>query len=139
MRLLDVQTLQIQGTVGKADLKAEWGVDDPNRKSSEQAADAENVDNKFDEGTGAEAIRQREQGQSSNGRASPEQTMIMRPWLKERRTGAFVRTFYLPSAIDTNGIRARLSQGLLKIVIPKMRESVLHVKKQDIEIEATEY
>jgi HSP20 family protein len=139
MHLLDGQTLQIQGTIGKADLKAEWGIGDPNRKSSEQAADAENVDNKFDEGTGAEAIQERERGQSSNARASPEQTMIMRPWLKERRTGAFVRTFYLPSAIDTHGISARLSQGLLNIVIPKMRASVLHVKEQDIEIEATEY
>jgi HSP20 family protein len=143
MHWLDGRTLQIQGDTGKTDLKAEWDIETSDRRPSEQAVDVEHVDNnKFDKRTSSDkvqAVQEREQGQSSGTRTSPEQTMVVRSWLKERRTGVFVRTFYLPSAVDTNGIRARLSQGLLEIVIPKMRESVLDVKEKDIEIETTEY
>jgi HSP20 family molecular chaperone IbpA len=50
-----------------------------------------------------------------------------------------VRTFYLPSAVDTSGIKARLSQGLLKFMVPKKNESVLNSKNNDVAIETTEH
>lgn len=41
--------------------------------------------------------------------------------LKERRTGAFQRTFTLPVDIDVEGCKARLEHGLLRIDVPKMK------------------
>lgn len=140
---LDGQTLKIQGNIAKTDLKAEWNTDTHDSRSSEHTVDVEPVDNNnFDERTGSdkiEAVRECEQGQPSSARTSPEQTVIVRSWLNERQTGVFARTFYLPSAVDTSGIKARLSQGLLKIMVPKKSESVLNLKDNEVAIESTEY
>lgn len=53
-----------------------------------------------------------------------------RCWVSERTVGEFQRSFSLPGAVDIDGVKASLENGLLKIVVPK-REVV---KGKKIEI-----
>lgn len=39
---------------------------------------------------------------------------------KERATGKFSRQFYLPKSVDADAITARMDNGVLQIVIPKV-------------------
>ncbi|KAF2182565.1 HSP20-like chaperone, partial [Zopfia rhizophila CBS 207.26] len=43
-------------------------------------------------------------------------------WLSERRVGLYQRTFTFPADVDASQVRARLGQGLLRILVPKIRE-----------------
>ncbi|KAF1839282.1 HSP20-like chaperone, partial [Decorospora gaudefroyi] len=40
-------------------------------------------------------------------------------WLNERRDGMYVRNFSFPAPVNTDAIQARLSRGLLRIMVPK--------------------
>jgi hypothetical protein len=110
---------------------------------SEHAVDVELVDNNnLDKQTGSDntkAVQECEQGQLSSARTSLGQTVTVITWINKRQTGVFVRTFYLPSVVGTSGIKARLSQGLLKVMVPKRNESVLISKNNDVAIETTGY
>lgn len=52
----------------------------------------------------------------------------------ERNFGKFSRTFSLPNSVDTNGIRASMKEGVLRIEIPKKEEvkpKVIKVTRED--------
>ena len=115
----------------ETDLRAEWGVDVPDSRPSEKAEDYKDLDNKYDEQYGSGEIvpvQGQEQGQRGSNGVSAEKAVMVRSWLSERQAGVYVRTFYLPAAVKTDGIQARLSQGLLKIMVPKMDESLFNTK-----------
>jgi HSP20 family protein len=44
----------------------------------------------------------------------------------ERFCGSFVRSFALPKPVDTDGIRARLKNGVLEVTLPKLAEARRH-------------
>jgi HSP20 family protein len=45
-------------------------------------------------------------------------------WLRrERRSGAFERSFMLPDAVDADRVEARFEQGVLEVRIPKVDRS----------------
>jgi HSP20 family molecular chaperone IbpA len=144
LQWIDGRTLRVQGTVHKVDLKKEWGVDAVGER---------------DEVYGLNDMGQRkemhEDGVSSNGlnasgevivAAGPTSAITPSPalasattsriWLNERRTGLFIRSFSFPVPVNTEGIQARLSQGLLSIVVPKTDQSVF--KNKDIHVEMPE-
>jgi HSP20 family protein len=50
----------------------------------------------------------------------------------ERTTGRFSRRFTLPETTDADGITAKISNGILEVVIPKMPE----VQARRITVEA---
>ena len=53
--------------------------------------------------------------------------------LREYRTGRYLRRFTLGEAIDRQGIRAKLKNGELKLVLPKAKEA----KPRRIEVTAS--
>ncbi len=44
-------------------------------------------------------------------------------YLMERRYGSFIRSIPLPAEVDNDKVEARYKKGVLKIVIPKKKES----------------
>ena len=52
-----------------------------------------------------------------------ERDNAFRVWLNERHTGALQRRrFTFPHVVDPETVKARLSRGLLKILVPKARK-----------------
>jgi hypothetical protein len=102
---IDDRTLRIQGTAYKVDLKKEWGVD------------------LVEKGDGYYGLN----GMGSNANlisATPSKPALAsvttaRIWLNECRAGLYIRSFSFPVPVNTEGSQARLSQGLLSIVVPK--------------------
>ena len=44
----------------------------------------------------------------------------LRVWMNERHTGALQKSFTFPCDVDTQQMRARLTNGLVKILVPKL-------------------
>jgi len=57
---------------------------------------------------------------------SAEEQENVRYYLRERSSGAWLRSFELPSAIDAQHIDARLEQGVLVLTLPKAPEAKPH-------------
>ncbi|KAF2471030.1 HSP20-like chaperone, partial [Lindgomyces ingoldianus] len=57
---------------------------------------------------------------------------VVREWLSERRVGHYQRTFTFPADVEAGGVRARLGQGLLRILVPKLRERTMQAKKVEV-------
>lgn len=131
IRWLDGNTLQIQVTIQKTDLEAEWGdavpCGDPHKKVLD-AAEHENLC------YGRNGFGQKVEEPEESPQNSPE-GLLTRFWLDERRNGVYMRNFSFATVVDTNAIRARLRQGLLKVFVPKMDTTALETK--NIRIEAT--
>lgn len=53
----------------------------------------------------------------------PERVENARYHLSERRYGTFSRSFVLPRQVDAERIRARYSDGVLRIVVPKTEQA----------------
>ncbi|KAK9473117.1 HSP20-like chaperone [Dipodascopsis tothii] len=53
-------------------------------------------------------------------------------WAKERFVGQYSRTFRFPSPVDTGGVSARLKNGVLRIVVPKLGRPPAAVRKVEI-------
>ena len=113
MHWLDGSTLQIQVTIEKTDLEAEWGDDIADSKPQEIMCDERN-------------------GSGENDPGQEQKPHVIRVWLNERRAGFYIRNFYFAVAVDTNGVQARLNQGLLKVLVPKTDTSVLKTKEISI-------
>ena len=97
-------TLVIEATVSGVDLEAEWDI-------------------KLDDGHEAsETGREQSKAPDEQVVRSEKEGSHMRWWLTECPTGKFRRSFTFPTEIDEKAMRARLGQGLLKIMIPKMRK-----------------
>jgi HSP20 family molecular chaperone IbpA len=78
--------------------------------------------------------RQYDQSGQSGHQGRFEKHGRPRVWLSERHTGEFTRSFTFPSRIEADGLRARLSDGLLRVVVPKGREEE-HRRSRHIAIE----
>jgi HSP20 family protein len=138
----DGRTLRVQGTVHKVDLKKEWGVDiveerdeayglngmSP-RKEVHDDKVASNGQNASSEVIGASAPAPATAPSPSLASAT-----TARIWLNERRAGLYVRSFSFPVPVNTEDIQARLSQGLLSIVVPKTKHSVFNNKDIYVEV-----
>ena len=143
LQWIDARTLRVETTVYKVDLKKEWGV---------------NVIEKRGEAYQLNGIGPRREMHgdevASNGRNASSDVMVAaaptpatrpspalasvttaRTWLNERRAGLYMRSFSFPVPVNTEGIQARLSQGLLSIVVPKTDQSVS--KKKDVHVEVS--
>ncbi|KAF2258910.1 HSP20-like chaperone [Lojkania enalia] len=92
MQWLDGRTLRIEGRIQKLDLNE-----------------------------AGEVILVRGQERKEERENSQEKASALRTWLNERRAGLFVRNFSFPAGLDIDRIQARLSQGLLRVMIPKTR------------------
>ncbi|KAK2758253.1 hypothetical protein FQN54_004098 [Arachnomyces sp. PD_36] len=42
-------------------------------------------------------------------------------WVSERSVGEFHRTFSFPSRVDSEGVKAKLKNGILSVTVPKVR------------------
>ena len=122
---LDESTLQIKATIHKTNLEAVWCDDKPRQ----QAIQAGVTDNKVDE-----MISSKENilGQR-RGRQESHVASTMKFWLNERRTGVFMRNVCFAVAVDIDSVQARLSEGLLMIMVLKRDAAALEAKEIFIE------
>jgi HSP20 family molecular chaperone IbpA len=118
---LDESTLQIKATIHKTNLEAVWCDDKP----QQQAIQAGGTDNKVDE-----MISSKENilGQR-RGRQGSHVASTMKFWLNERRTGVFMRNVCFAVAVDIDSVQARLSEGLLMIMVLKGDAAALEAKE----------
>jgi len=57
---------------------------------------------------------------------------LPRRLLHERHIGEFMRSFTFPMEVDSDCMKANLSNGLLRIVVPKKVNTVFESKQIDI-------
>jgi HSP20 family molecular chaperone IbpA len=59
-------------------------------------------------------------GDSSTAAAvEPAENKTGRYWVTERSIGTFTRTFNFPAPVDQDGVKARLRDGVLSVMVPK--------------------
>jgi HSP20 family molecular chaperone IbpA len=136
---VDGRTLAIDAWIVKVDLSHEWGAPanvqqhppptasgerPPEQKGETSASGAAN-------GGDATAATASESEAKHNGEQHKDPNV--REWLCERRIGHYQRTFTFPAEVDIAGVRARLGQGLLRVMVPKVKESEIKAKKVPIE------
>jgi HSP20 family molecular chaperone IbpA len=54
-------------------------------------------------------------------------------WVKERVSGSFTRSFAFPTSINADSIKASFDNGVLKVIVPKTKETKDEAKLIDIE------
>jgi HSP20 family protein len=129
---LDGNTLRVTGHIYKTDLEADWATDNLGRicpqatVKNELAAQSASEDvflplHRFDD---------------EDNEHSVAKGITPKEWLSERGIGAFVRTFDLPSAVNTDGTRVKLHQGLLVMMVPKVKENSDASKIKEIAVES---
>ncbi|KAH0538902.1 hypothetical protein GP486_008749 [Trichoglossum hirsutum] len=101
------RTLIVRGKFPSRDPLAEWGV----------AADEPDV-------AADEPADPKKHGKDGAG---------PRRWLSERRTGEFERSFTFSRAVDADGMKARLANGVLSIMVPKKAEGGENTRKIAVE------
>jgi len=123
---LDGSTLHVEGCICKIDLEKEWGIAsattvnpaehtlDPAKPTNGEWEEVA-VTNREDETVKIHIVKD-----------------SARAWLNERRTGLYRRTFSFRNVVDTDGIQARIRQGLLRVMVPKTDKSRLTSKRIDI-------
>ena len=57
---------------------------------------------------------------------------LPRRLLNERHIGEFMRSFTFPMEVDSDGMKANLSNGLLRIVVPKKVDTAVESKRINI-------
>jgi len=136
---VDGRTLAIDARIVKVDLSHEWGAPvnvqhppptatgerPPEEKGETSASGAANGGI----ATVATASAESEPKPDGEHHKGPQ----VRDWLCERRIGHYQRTFTFPAEVDISGVRARLGQGLLRVMVPKVKESEIQAKKVPIE------
>jgi HSP20 family molecular chaperone IbpA len=101
------RTLLVEADVRKVNEEEEWDIDlSPASTYHTERADVE-------------AGRSGEDEKGSNRRKSRSEGV--RFWLNERHTGVLQRSFTFPDDVDRDKMRARLRDGLVKILVPKVR------------------
>jgi len=137
LKWLDDATLQINGHIERSDLEQEWGVHVGSGAGLSQQDDSTNApalpsnpsNNEWEE-----IAVEKSKGLVEKDRDPKEDGV--RYWLNERRGGSYARTFSFPNKVDNDRIQARLGQGLLMIMVPKVDRSKL--KSKEIHIIDTE-
>jgi HSP20 family molecular chaperone IbpA len=131
LQWLDLRTLRVEGVVDKMNLEQEWN--SPAGQSVGESGSRHGTGMEQSEENVPVKCQHCEVNGHGHDHDHGEETMGSRSWLHERRTGTFIRTFNFPTAVDQDGIQARLSQGLLRILVPKANKS--HLKGKDIKID----
>lgn len=131
---LDGNSLRVTGHIYKTDLEAEWAAYILCKTSPEPAV--------RDQACGAVVQSASENNFLPLARSSHEDHRDPSPkddmpkeWLSERAVGDFVRTFDFPAAVDTAGIRVKLHQGLLRMMVPKADPRASRSKEIAVESE----
>lgn len=106
------RTLLVEADVRKVNEEEEWGVNlAPYSPNPTGAADIE-------AGQGGEREDEKGRHRHEHRRYAGEG---VRFWLNERHAGVLQRSFTFPHDIDREKMRARLRDGLVKILVPKAR------------------
>ncbi|KAF2808327.1 HSP20-like chaperone [Mytilinidion resinicola] len=140
---VDRRTLAIEARVGRVDLVGEWDLDGEREREREKKGgwkvhgdgcrDVGEMEMEMEE-DGGPCVREAElEKRKLEGAQMEKGEWPVREWLAERRVGHYQRTFTFPGDVDAVGVRARLGQGLLRILVPKVREVGVRVKTVDIE------
>ncbi|KAB2580813.1 30 kDa heat shock protein [Lasiodiplodia theobromae] len=141
---IDRRTLSIDAKIEKVDLEAEWGllrpirVGNKPRRPSVSASTSGSSTCSEDNMVVDEQQQQQQQEQQDEDvkmaslEAQPSKPLV-REWLSERRVGHYQRTFTFPTDVDASAIRARLGQGLLRVLVPKVVRTGARSKQVDIE------
>lgn len=117
------RTLVIEAEVRRVDEEAEWGIDLGHGHQGGEAS-------RTGEGGEADVEAQREKGEEQKEKHGEDSRHRhdrkkrregLRFWLSERHTGVLQRSFTFPHDVDTESMRARLRDGLVKILVPKVR------------------
>lgn len=114
LQWIDQHTLQIEGVLETT-------------HSSENGAQTEG-----DTRIGSHSAQEPPELHETKRAGTGQNSASTRVWLTERRTGSFRRSFSFPVAIDTDAIEATLSQGLLRVIVPKIDKSLF--KSKDVPI-----
>jgi len=125
LKWLNSNTLHVEATIPSVNLEQEWG--DMTREQNAamlEAAYAAAQEAKSDEQSVPVERARGDEKSEKHG----EHRETMRTWLNERRMGSCSRTFNFPNAVDMDGVRAKLNQGLLKIFVPKLDQSRLRTR-----------
>lgn len=120
------RTISIEANVSRVDLETEWGIDiEPKTKG--KAPEEE-------DGRPAEPKR------TASGKSGKDQKQAkfkdqsaIRQWTSERHVGHYHRTFTFPHDVKQESVKARLSQGLLKMMILK-KEATKEAQRVPIDI-----
>ncbi|KAK8162589.1 hypothetical protein IWX90DRAFT_487347 [Phyllosticta citrichinensis] len=123
---IDRRTLTIEATVEKVDLEAEWGLLRPIRGTSVQSS-SDGDDMVVDKSPAVEGVVE------ANAVEDKPSKPVVREWLAERRCGQYQRTFTFPTDVDAEAIRARLGQGLLRVLVPKVVRTGVDVKRVSVD------
>lgn len=57
---------------------------------------------------------------------------LPRRLLNERHLGDFIRSFTFPMEVNSDGMKANLSDGLLRIIVPKKVDKTIETKRIDV-------
>jgi HSP20 family protein len=136
LQWLDGRTLRVQGTIHKTDLNKEWGVEvaEDRPQDEPEAPQYGKVElNDQDEGPGDVVSVQGPEQRSEGTKSMPNRPMTVKAWLSERRVGLYIRSFSFPAPLNTEAVQARLSRGLLRIMVPKTDKSAFKTKEIPVE------
>jgi HSP20 family molecular chaperone IbpA len=130
LQWMDGRTMRVQGTVHKLDIKTEWGVTSVEERNEVFGPNGVGQREEMHGDQGDQGVQGASNGlnASSDGKAAPAtapnlalaSATTARIWLNQRRAGLYIRNFSFPVPVNTEGIQVRLSQGLLRIFVPKM-------------------
>lgn len=139
---IDRRTLSIDAKIEKVDLEAEWGLLRPIRVGNKPrrpsvSASTSGSSTCSEDSMVVDEQQQQQQQQDEDVKmasieAQPSKPLV-REWLSERRVGHYQRTFTFPTDVDASAIRARLGQGLLRVLVPKVVRTGARSKQVDIE------
>jgi HSP20 family protein len=135
---LDGNSLRVTGHIYKTDLEVDWAADRLHRTSPRlwQATVEDQACGTAVQSASENAFLPLCRFDNEVNKDSAPKENTPKEWLSERGIGAFVRTFDFPSAVDTSGIRVKLYQGLLRMMVPK--EDPKASKTKEIAIESGE-
>jgi len=110
------QILLVNATVNEVDVEAEWGIHLP---SNSKTVEIETSDTK-DVHESAPHERQRHRRGDKD-----EHKRGLKVWMNERHKGHLQKSFSFPCDVDTEHMRAKLTNGLLKMIVPKQKTRVV--------------
>jgi HSP20 family molecular chaperone IbpA len=101
------QTLVVSGWIKPVQNKAEWETD-PTREAENGTATS----------TTTATVTKSSAGDSSD-EGTDSVASELKTWLRERKQGEFERSFTFPTNIDHEGVKAKLRNGILMVMVPK--------------------